>query len=319
VSLTTAIIAGAVSASSVQAAPIGLAKTISAVAIAKGAATGGSTLALVKGALKLMALTKAKTAALVGVGILLAAGTTTMTVKEIQEHRTYPWQVQIANSDVLRKMPPQVGIAPSKYSNSMGAGTVSVGDANGNLKTLGIALPLKEIISFAYGQPSERTVFEARIPWTKYDFIANLPSGNEEALQREIKGKFGVVGNRQMRATDVLLLKIENPNSTGLKPADPSRLKPNEGDSSENWGNDYLSSRNRSLSDVARFAENRFQIPVIDETEITNHFDIDLKWDETDFQHPNLDNLKQALLDQLGLELVPTNMPVEMLVVEKSN
>jgi uncharacterized protein (TIGR03435 family) len=27
--------------------------------------------------------------------------------------------------------------------------------------------------------------------------------------------------------------------------------------------------------------------------------------------------LKQAVLDQLGLELVPTNMPIEMLVVEK--
>jgi hypothetical protein len=28
--------------------------------------------------------------------------------------------------------------------------------------------------------------------------------------------------------------------------------------------------------------------------------------------------LQQVLLDQLGLELVPTNMPVEMLVVEKA-
>jgi uncharacterized protein (TIGR03435 family) len=31
----------------------------------------------------------------------------------------------------------------------------------------------------------------------------------------------------------------------------------------------------------------------------------------------NLNSIKKALLDQFGLELVSTNMPVEMLVVEK--
>ena len=81
VTLSAAAIAGAVSANSVQAAPVGLAKTISAVALAKGAAAGGSTLTLVKGALKIMAWTKAKTAIVVGVGILFAAGTVATTSK----------------------------------------------------------------------------------------------------------------------------------------------------------------------------------------------------------------------------------------------
>jgi len=81
VALTAAVIAGAVSANSVSAAPAGLAQTISAVALAKGAAAGGSTLALVKGALKLMAWTQAKMAVVTGVALILAAGTTTMLVK----------------------------------------------------------------------------------------------------------------------------------------------------------------------------------------------------------------------------------------------
>jgi len=85
--VTTALIVGAVSANSVQAAPIGLAATISATAV-KGSAVTTSTLTLVKGALKIMAWTKAKTAVVTGVVLLLAAGTTTVVVKE--SHRQSP-------------------------------------------------------------------------------------------------------------------------------------------------------------------------------------------------------------------------------------
>ena len=82
VMLTATVIAGAVAANSVQAAPVGLAVTVTTAA-AKGAVIGGSTLTLVKGALKLMAWTKIKTAIIVGVGILLATGTATVTVEKI--------------------------------------------------------------------------------------------------------------------------------------------------------------------------------------------------------------------------------------------
>jgi RNA polymerase sigma factor (sigma-70 family) len=84
---TTAIIAGTISANSVQAAPVALAKSVTAVAIAKGAAASASTLTLIKGALKLMAWTKAKTAIVVGVSVLLTAGTATVTFTEIRAHQ----------------------------------------------------------------------------------------------------------------------------------------------------------------------------------------------------------------------------------------
>jgi hypothetical protein len=77
VSSTTAILAGAISANSVQAAPVALAKTVSAVALAKGAAVSASTLILVKGALKLMAWTKMKTAIAAAIAVICAAGVST--------------------------------------------------------------------------------------------------------------------------------------------------------------------------------------------------------------------------------------------------
>jgi RNA polymerase sigma factor (sigma-70 family) len=79
VSSTTAIIAGTISANSVQAAPVGLAKTISAVAITKGVAASSSTLTLIKGALKIMAWTKTQTAVVVSI-VVLVAGTTPFVV-----------------------------------------------------------------------------------------------------------------------------------------------------------------------------------------------------------------------------------------------
>src|ERR1700691_4643945 len=111
------VLTAAISANSVQAAPVALAKSVTAVAVAKGAAASGSTLTLIKGALKLMAWTHAKTAVVAGVVIILALGTTTITVKEIQDHRTYPWQLAHSSREMdmlLAHAPPQVRILPAK-------------------------------------------------------------------------------------------------------------------------------------------------------------------------------------------------------------
>jgi hypothetical protein len=84
VNSTTEIIAGAISAHSVAAAPVGLAVKISAVAMAKGAAAGTSTLTLVKGALKIMAWTKVKTTVVTGVVILVAAISTVGVINHLR-------------------------------------------------------------------------------------------------------------------------------------------------------------------------------------------------------------------------------------------
>jgi RNA polymerase sigma factor (sigma-70 family) len=81
---TTTMIATAMAAHSVQAAPAALAPSVTAVALAQGAVAGGSTLTLIKGALKIMAWTKAKTAALTGV-VLLLATVSTVTVAHYRQ------------------------------------------------------------------------------------------------------------------------------------------------------------------------------------------------------------------------------------------
>ncbi|MGI8965797.1 MAG: sigma-70 family RNA polymerase sigma factor, partial [Limisphaerales bacterium] len=117
---TTAIIAGVVSANSVQAAPAVLAKTISAVAIAKGAVASGSILTLVKGTLKLMAWAKAKTVVITSSVILMTMVTTT-TVLNYQRHKP-PTQTG--------KMKLPVGTEIPKISFGYGNGIVLASDGS---------------------------------------------------------------------------------------------------------------------------------------------------------------------------------------------
>jgi uncharacterized protein (TIGR03435 family) len=304
VSSTTAILAGAISAHSVQAAPVALAKSVTAVAIAKGAAASGSTLTLIKGALKIMPWTKAKTAVIAGAVVLLATGTTIITVKKVEQRKADDsWRVRLFDSRMLDRISPQVKILPAQTTRGGGYGI-------SNDKRMGTCVDAETVVRMAYEFWSPvRTILSTELPRVKYDFIASLPSGNAEALQQEIKKQFGAIARHETIETNVLLLTVRFPNAQGLRPT-----KTRNG-STQNNGSNHFSCVNQSVSYVAGMLEGNLQIPVIDKTGLTQNFDIDLNWNRNDPQH---DSLKQAVLDQLGLELVATNMPIEMLVVEKS-
>ncbi len=122
---TTAIIAGAISANSVQAAPVALAKSVTAVAIAKGAAASGSTLTLVKEALKIMTHAKLKLAIGITAGILLVGGATTMVISQTTAgDKLTPQEIAKQSQDAYAAL--------MSYSDS---GTVVIEMAGKNTKT----------------------------------------------------------------------------------------------------------------------------------------------------------------------------------------
>jgi RNA polymerase sigma factor (sigma-70 family) len=79
IALTATVLAGAIGANSVQAAPIGLATSVTVAAV-KGTTVTVSTLTLIKTTLKIMAWTKFKSVAGVGILALLVAGTVTVVI-----------------------------------------------------------------------------------------------------------------------------------------------------------------------------------------------------------------------------------------------
>ena len=81
--VSAAVLAGAIATNSVQAAPAGLAAATTAATFNASFLTTSS-LTLIKGTLKLMAWTKAKTAIVIGVVALLAAGTATVALHSVK-------------------------------------------------------------------------------------------------------------------------------------------------------------------------------------------------------------------------------------------
>jgi uncharacterized protein (TIGR03435 family) len=312
IALTAGIVASAVSANSVHAAPVGLAKTVSALALTNGATAGGSTLALVKGALKLMAWSKMQTAVIVGAVVLLAAGTTTVSVTEIHAHRNEAWQSGQISGEILHEAPHEIIILPTKSAersprNGSG-GTYSMADG----RMLFINQPLKIILDMAclkgLADPT-RIIMNAPDDGKKYDVLSNLPEGSAEALQQAIKRKFGLAASFQTIDTNVLALQF--------KPGYAVKLKINSGAGDEIAVNMGSVVCHASLDDFARTLESSyFSFPVVNQTGLTNKYDFKITWDSTN-PNKSVSNLEQALADQLGLELVSTSMPVEMLVVEK--
>jgi uncharacterized protein (TIGR03435 family) len=312
---TTAIIGAAISANSVQTAPMVLAKSVAAVAVAKGGVASASTLTIIKGALKVMTWSKTKTAIAAGVFILLAAGiSSTVVLERIRERKLEKiWRI---NKDVptavIDSLPPMFKMVPTKFNPPW----VNWNAGSNGHKFAEARASAMEIAVYAYGFPRGRIRFTEPVPTNRFDFIATLPSGNEKALQQALQAKLGLIGHPVAENRDVLLLKVSQAGAPGLKPAIA-------GKSDTYWKFGVYHSSNAAMDTgaprfegLARFLEYYFGVPIVDQTGFTQNFSMDLRWKEVG-GHLNPDGLKQALLDRLGLELVPTNMPVEMLVMEK--
>jgi uncharacterized protein (TIGR03435 family) len=319
VTLSVALITVAVSANSVQGAPLGLAATIAATA-AKGAVVGGSTLTLVKGALKLMAWAKAQTAIVVGAGVLLAAGTTTVVVETIR--KTNPTEIDdkwfVLDGSVLNQAPAPVTIIRPTHFAGRGQSSGMVGESE---RIVGQNYPFASAFMFAYRTPRTRTILPADLPAGGFDFLITLPkdkndSGQERVckiMQEEIERKFGLVGRKELREVDALLLKVKTPNAPALKPSAPNQ----QSQQSQLWDEEKVVGRRLSISSLATLIEGRFNLPVVDKTGLSGRYDFDLKYPHG-FSSREQELMRADLLNNLGLELVPSREKIEMLVVKKT-
>jgi len=282
--VTTAMIAGVMSANAVQAAPAGLVQVVTAAGVAKGAAASGSILNLSKGTLKIMAWTKVKMAIVAGAGILLAAGTATVTVKEIATQRTPAWQESFDVS-VLDSLPLEVVILPSRPATIQN-NVHAVGGLNG--KALGLGQTVPNLLEEAYNVIESRLILNAPMPGGKYDFVDTyaVTAESMQGLQAAIKKRFALTAREEMIETNVLILTVQSTAGPGLK-GSTSRF-------SNHVTPEAYAIQGATIYTLAADLETTLVVAMIDET-----------------------GLKRALREQLGLTLTPGLRTLRYVVVDK--
>lgn len=309
---TAALIAGAVSANSIQAVPPYLVKNATAVGVGRSIAADGSTALVIRVTLRKLAWARAKLALTVGAGLFLAAGAALIAYQKGWTGKP-AWQVEaiVSNSTTLEQMPPLVQIAPTRFSGGAGMrGVVRAG------KIAGLNQPLEDIIRVAWGDiPAAHEpaglVSEVDLPAGNFDYIASLRHDSAAALQQEIRRRFGIVARPEMRAADVLLLRLNDPNAAGFKLATPDNTPQSRGVAG---GRSWI---NANINELTYFLEALLKVPIIDQTGLTQRYNFDLHWTPT-AAPPKIDNLQPALMNQLGLKLIPERRPVALLVISKA-
>jgi uncharacterized protein (TIGR03435 family) len=156
------------------------------------------------------------------------------------------------------------------------------------------------------------------LPSGKFDFLLTVPDP-KAALREEIRKKFGVVAHSEMRETDVFIVRTAGRAGPALR--------------TSVTGRPWVSSQSGKISvtgfkmsgqpgepGIADCLEMLFGKPVIDESGLSDTYDLELTWPAR-FDIPrSIEQKKQverALREQAGLELVPARRTIPLLVVEK--
>lgn len=266
-----------------------------------------------------MAWTQAKTVVVIGVGVLLTAGTTAIVATKIEKARPTGaaaiyeqiWaQPNSYSVPLIEKAPPAMIIRPTRYPNS--GGGIWAPDGKG----VWVNGDVSSLVDIAYNWGAQRTIFPDNLPSGNFDMIETLPSGqNTPALKAEIEKQFGVTAHTEIRDTKVLLLavadaaKLQTHRASGRN----AQIYMNGNSQTQN-----LYMKNVPLSGITSALEGYILSPLEAQPDWPGHYDVDLQWPTRLGTSHEREAFLRDKLSQFGLVLIATNMPIEMLVVEKA-
>ena len=165
-------------------------------------------------------------------------------------------------------------------------------------------IPLKRLLSRAYGVPEHRVVGPSWISGERYALTALVsnPADLQPLLQRELAARFYFLAHHETRDIPVLVLK-------SLDGAEP-RSNPAPQPGAPRGPHPGLEMRQSTLTEFANMLSDVIERPVINETNIEGHYDLYLTWD-------NPGGIPAALKQQLGVQAVEERRPIDLLLIDR--
>ena len=201
----------------------------------------------------------------------------------------------------LEKIPPVFVLRPTQFARQGGA------TRNRN-KIMSKDIRINELLEYAYDFSPPRMVLLGALPQEHFDLLLTLPDRPLETLQEALRKRFGLTAHRENRETEVLTLKDKHANAPGLQVHAG-------GDSSAAGKANALTINNTTIAEWARHLDWRFNKAVVDQTGLNGRYDTQIQWPPRAGESDR-DAFRRAMLEQMGLELVPGRERIEMLVVE---
>ena len=266
-----------------------------------------------------------KAAALTRTAVILATGTAAFAIRVFAQDPAIDDSAWARlDTRTLNTLPPAFILRPTHFAGS-GMGSMGGGMAKAGNKMLGRAISFDALMSLAYDVDVIRVVSPPDKPTGGFDLLITTPDASKEKLQEEIARSFGCVAHNETRATDVLLLQVKQAGATGLKPSQGrsgGSGSSSSSSSSSSSGAGGVRSRkiaiqNQPISAFVKNLQGYLDMPVLDRTGLTGNFDFTLDV-SLGSGGSESDAIRQALPAQMGLELVPSREPLELLIVQKT-
>ena len=196
-------------------------------------------------------------------------------------------------------------------------------------------LSLSGLIRYAYGlQEKQIAAGPPALLHTHFDIdgvpdIDGHPNINQTRLmfQKLLVSRFMLAFHYKQRELPVFAIQV----AKGAPKLTPTTRKPGDSTEFTYTCQVVLTVRNYSMSDVAKAMQDVFlDKPVVDQTGLKDRYDFDLKWTPEDSQSycrvapassrddPSAPpGLYTAIQEQLGLKIVQTKAPVQVMVIDK--